>query len=63
MKIVVHRMHFCRLCKQCIALLKHWSIAHQEVYDEPIHDRPYPYITIELEYEELVDWIAKGVMK
>lgn len=60
MRLVVHKMTDCSLCAKCIKLLKHWGIVYREVYDNPIQDRPYPYITIELEYEELVDWIARG---
>ena len=60
MQLTVHKMHGCLLCNKCICLLKHWNIAYREVYDNPIHDRLYPYITIDYEYKELVDLIAKN---
>ena len=53
-------MRGCSLCLRAVRLLKAWEIKYKPVYDDPILDREYPYITIELEYEELVDWIAKG---
>jgi hypothetical protein len=59
MKLVVHKMKDCPLCDKCIKLLVVWKISYIEIYDEPEQDRLYPYITIELEYEELVDWIAR----
>ena len=63
MKLTVHKMHNCKLCNKCIRLLQHWNIAYWTVYDKSVQDRPYPYITVEYEYEELVDMIAKGVIK
>ena len=59
MKLVVHKMRGCPLCDKCLRLLAVWKISFKEVCDEPKQDRHYPYITIELEYEELVDWIAR----
>ena len=56
-------MHGCKICYKCIRLLKHWNIRYRSVYDKVVKDRPYPYITIELEYEELVDWIAREILK
>ena len=63
MKLIVHKMHNCKLCSKCIQLLQHWNIEYWEIYDGPIQDRSYPYITVEYEYEELVKLIAKGVIK
>lgn len=59
MKLIVHQMYDCKLCRKCIRLLEHWNIHYKAVYDKPEQVRPYPYVTIELEYEELVDWIAR----
>ena len=53
----------CGLCYRCMELLTHWNIKYATKWDKPEQNRPYPYITIELEYEELVDLIAKGVLK
>jgi len=63
MRLIVHKMHGCKICHKCIRLLKYWGIRYRSVYDKPIKRRPYPYITIELEYEELVDWIAMEKIK
>ena len=63
MKLVVHKMHGCQLCKKCEKLLRHWGIPFRPVYDEPKQDRLYPYVTIELEYEETVNWIAMEKLK
>ena len=60
MKLVVHITKGCDLCHKCINLLRHWSIMHVVVADKPEKIRPYPYIVMEYEYEELVDMIAKG---
>ena len=60
MIVVVHKMHGCNLCTKCIKLLKHWGIKYRAVYDLALQDRPYPYITFEYEYTEIVDMIAKG---
>lgn len=59
MKLVVHRMAGCLLCEKCEQLLSEWNIPFTSVYDKPKKDRPYPYITIELEYEEVMDWISR----
>lgn len=61
MKLVVHKMPRCKLCSACIVILKQWGIGYREIYDKPIQDRPYPYITIELEYEELKEWVTRGM--
>ena len=63
MKLIVHKMYDCSLCGKCIKLLLHWNIPYLSTTDKIIKDRPYPYITIELEYEELVDWIAREIIK
>lgn len=63
MKLIVHKMEECPLCDKCIKLLKHWKIQHKSAWDWFEPKRPYPYITIELEYEELVEWISKGVFE
>jgi len=63
MKLVVHKMHGCKLCHRCLQLLKHWDIRYRSVYDKPEKDRSYPYVTVELEYEEVVDWIAREKLK
>lgn len=63
MKLIVHKMHGCKICHKCIQLLKHWNIRYRSVYDKPRRNRPYPYITIEYEYEELVDLIAMEKIK
>jgi len=61
MKIFVHKMHGCNLCKRCVRLLRNWNIDFFEIYDEPVaDDREYPYITIDYEYGEIVEMIAKG---
>jgi hypothetical protein len=56
-------MKNCHLCSKCIKLLKHWNIKYRSTYDYPEQARLYPYITIELEYEEVVDWIAREILK
>jgi len=63
MKLLVHKMRDCQLCNKCIDLLIHWDIAFTSVYDYPVQDRPYPYITIEYEYEEIIDMIAREILK
>ena len=63
MRLVVHRMAACMICEKCEQLLSHWNIPFTSVYDKPEKDRRYPYITIELEYEELRDWISREVIK
>jgi len=63
MKITVHKMENCKLCRKCAKLLKHWGIPFRERMDYFVEDRPYPFITIELEYEECVKWIAEGRLK
>ena len=63
MKIIVHRMVDCSLCNKCMKLLSYWNMSYDVICDEPKQDRPYPYITFEYEYEELVDMIAKGGIK
>jgi len=62
MKIVVHKMHGCRLCRRCNKLLQHWNLPFKEVYDDPVQDRQYPYIEIEYEYGEIVELISMGVL-
>lgn len=59
MKLTLHIMFGCRLCAKAALLLHRWKIPFQSVYDGHVKDRPYPYITIELEYEELKDWILR----
>ena len=63
MKLTVHKMKDCELCSKCVKLLRHWKIPYKEKMDVYEPDRKYPYITIELEYEELVEWIGKGKIK
>ena len=63
MKITLHTIKNCSLCSKAMKLLRHWNIRYIYILDIPADDRPYPYITIELEYEELVNMIAKGVLK
>ena len=59
MKLVLHRMRSCKLCIEAAKLLHRWNIPFRSRHDCPRQDRPYPYITIELEYEELMDWISR----
>ena len=59
MKITIHKMKNCELCNKCKKLLKHWGIPHRTTYDNPTQNRPYPYLTIELEYEECIEWITE----
>ena len=59
MKIILHRMFKCKLCTKAATLLHRFDIKFTPIYDEPQKKRPYPYITIELEYEEFIDWIVR----
>ena len=61
MKLVVHKMHGCKLCTRCEKHLNEWGIPFRPVYDEPKQDRRYPYIEIEIEYTELIEWMKRGV--
>ncbi len=59
MKLILHRMFKCKLCTEIATLLHRWDIPFTPVYDKPEQDRPYPYLTIELEYEEIMDWVSR----
>ena len=65
MKIMLYKMKGCKLCDKAIKLFKHWNIKFESVYDEEEveEDTEYPYAVITVDYKELVNMIAKGVLK
>jgi len=58
MKLMLHRMRKCKKCTKVMVLLHRFNISFQSLYDNPEQDRPYPYLTIELEHEEILHWIS-----
>ena len=63
MKIIIHKMKDCPLCKKCVKLFEHWKIPFKSRTDWFEPTREYPYVTIELEYKEVVKWIAEGKLR
>lgn len=52
MKIIIHGMDKCPLCKKLKKIFKDTGIAAKYIIDDPQLEKPYPYITLEYQYEE-----------
>jgi arsenate reductase-like glutaredoxin family protein len=62
MIVTIHGTKFCWRCKQIKELMKRANIEFAYVVDKPRLDREYPYVLMELDYEEASRLAQLGVL-